>query len=558
MKKKLLKYQILVVFGLVFGLTFSLSSQTSKNLVYYFNDAPPLFKLHIPKAFIHNTKLDSIILDIKKTYSNNGYLSFSIDSILKNNSTCTLYIHSGHKFKLKQTIVNPDEFGMFGKKYIYNPTLTPQIIEQTNLKTLTNIQNKGFAYAVINKEYTFNKNLVTIIYKATPNKLVSFDTIKTIPPNIISYNYLSKKTGIEAGKPYNTTAIKNIKRNINQSRLFKYDTTYMHMFETQTQITIKLKKISRNSFSGFVGMQTNDEKKMEFTGNASIALANALKKGETIQIEWQKPGNLSQQLETNFTIPYIFNMPVGVLFYGNFDKQDSSFTNTHIETGLLIPTVNFGELSANVKWLTSSVNKNEVSNLNSTKSILYGLGYQYSVFDNPYLPKHGFLINTNFYVGNNTIINTGKTNSQNLLFEWVGKVEFAFSLPYGSVFIHNQWALMKNDSLKTNNLYRIGGIKTIRGFNEKSIYSKNYNYTNTEYRLYLNSESYMYLLYDAGFFYEPDNQQYNNIFCQSIGAGLSVNTQAGILSIIFAVGKKGTDPFLINKGKIHIGYINRF
>ena len=552
------KYRILLIFALVFLLNQSLSSQTIKRLGCYFNDTRPSFKLKAHREFTHNNELDSILLVIKNRFLNSGYLDFSIDSIVNNNTACKLYIHSGNKFRLKQIVVSPDEFGGYSKKYYNKPTLTPHIIELTDFKTLTNIQNRGFPFAVIDKEYVFNNEMATIFYKATPNQSVSFDTIKTIPPNLISYNYLSKKTGIEAGKPYNATAIKNIERNINQSRLFKFDTAYTNISLAKAKITLSLKKINRNSFSGFVGIQPNNEKKVEFTGNVSIALANAFKKGENIKFEWQKPGSKSQQLETSFNIPYIFKLPVGVLFYGNFDKQDTSFTNTHIETGLLIPTINFGELSINGKWLTSSVNANDNKNLNSTKSLLYGLGYQYSVFDNPLLPKRGILISTNFYIGNNTIINTGKTNSQNLIFEWVGNAAFAFTLPYGSIYINNQWAIIKNDSLKINNLYRIGGIKTIRGFNERSVYSKSYNYTNTEYRLYLNPESYMYVLYDAGFFHEPYNGQFSSVFRQSIGAGLSVSTQAGILSVIFAVGKKGDAPFLINEGKIHIGYINRF
>jgi hypothetical protein len=69
----------------------------------------------------------------------------------------------------------------------------------------------------------------------------------------------------------------------------------------------------------------------------------------------------------------------------------------------------------------------------------------------------------------------------------------------------------------------------------------------------------MYLLYDCGFFYEPDKLNlYKNIFRQSIGGGITLKTKAGILSIIYAVGKTENTVFKADKGQIHIGYINRF
>jgi hemolysin activation/secretion protein len=144
------------------------------------------------------------------------------------------------------------------------------------------------------------------------------------------------------------------------------------------------------------------------------------------------------------------------------------------------------------------------------------------------------------------------------MFEWIGIVQLTFPMPLGSLFFENEWGVLENESLKRNNFYRLGGVKSIRGFNEKSIYAKAYNYAKFEYRLFLSSESFAYLLYDIGYFNEPVNTGLYAIWRQAIGLGLNINTAAGQLSISYAFGKYGTESIHVNQGKIHMGYINRF
>lgn len=505
-----------------------------------------------------DSTFNSAATALQKKYIDKGYLGFSIDSISKENNVCRLFIHKGKRFKLQKIIVFPDEFSKNSKKYFFKPIYTPKMIELVDNKMLIEIKDIGYPFAILDKELIFHNNLITIKYQVKPSRKVYFDTIRTSPKNLISYNYLSKNTGIEAGEVFNIKSINNINRNINQEKLFKLDSVYTDITNDKASITLKLKKITQNSFSGIIGLQTDKDDKTEITGNVSISLANAFNHGERIKLEWQKFGFESQQLKTEFKIPYIFKLPVGISFYGDFDKQDTLFTNTFLKAGLLMPTVNYGELSINGKWDNSSVNTEHTQNINSTKGVLYGLGYSYSHIDNPMLMRKGIIFNSEIYLGNNTIINSDIDNSKTFVIEWLCNIEFALPLPVGSFYFRNKWAITKNDSIKINNLYRVGGVNTIRGFNERSIYTKAYSFANTEYHFYLNSESYIYLLYDIGIFKEPTNKQYNNTLKQAVGAGISISTKAGMLSISYAVGKNGSEQFLINKGQIHIGYINLF
>jgi hypothetical protein len=57
--------------------------------------------------------------------------------------------------------------------------------------------------------------------------------------------------------------------------------------------------------------------------------------------------------------------------------------------------------------------------------------------------------------------------------------------------------------------------------------------------------------------YNINNESYTD-YPMGIGAGISISTGAGLLNIIYAVGKSSDQPFNVRYSKIHIGYTGRF
>jgi hypothetical protein len=529
----------------------------TKKVKCFFVDEYGIKKKNIPIKYCQN--IDSFAVNLQKEYISKGFSEFSVDSIVNQNSEIIFYIHKGEKYKIAEIHFSPDEFNFISKKYFFKPLFTPEKIQKKDSFFYIKIQNLGYPFASFTKHVDFIQNKAFINCKITTANFVIFDTIKTSSEKLISYNYLSKTTGIISGKPYSTTLANKIKRNINNTGLFILDSAYIKITNNKCKVILKLKKNKQNSFSGLIGIQQDKNKKTILTGNISLSLNNAFSAGEKILFKWGKPDNMSQMLNADFYYPYIFKLPTGMVLNINLFKQDTLFTNSKFAGGITVPFINAGELSVNGKWLNSSAANHSDQNINSTKSKMFGIGYLFSKSDNLYISKKEFCVKTKVFMGDNTIINTTLPNTKNISAEWNGNLNITVPVKSNSINIKNNWALMKNDSAKINNLYRLGGINDIRGFNENSIYTKSYYYLNTEYRFFLNKESYMYLLYDCGFFYEPDKLNlYKNIFRQSIGGGITLKTKAGILSIIYAVGKTENTVFKADKGQIHIGYINRF
>ena len=199
----------------------------------------------------------------------------------------------------------------------------------------------------------------------------------------------------------------------------------------------------------------------------------------------------------------------------------------------------------------------------------YGLEINFEKLDYRFNPRKGYTILANASAGNRTILKNSKINQAvyNGLELKAVQYESEFT---GNLFIplfskstlrvRSQSAWFKSRSIFQNELYRIGGIKTLRGFDEESIYSSFYVIGSLEYRYLLEENSYLYFFTDAAYYENLSvsftGDRYDTPF--GFGTGISFETKAGIFSINYALGKQWDNPIFLRSGKVHFGVVNYF
>lgn len=98
----------------------------------------------------------------------------------------------------------------------------------------------------------------------------------------------------------------------------------------------------------------------------------------------------------------------------------------------------------------------------------------------------------------------------------------------------------------------------LRGFDEQSIEVSKFVLGTVEYRYLLGQLSYLFVFSDFAFI----QSQYVNIDYTdqpfSFGAGLTLETKAGLFGIVAAVGQRKGLPFDFRAPKIHFGYVSVF
>src|SRR5690606_25384173 len=119
-------------------------------------------------------------------------------------------------------------------------------------------------------------------------------------------------------------------------------------------------------------------------------------------------------------------------------------------------------------------------------------------------------------------------------------------------------AYLLNENMFRNEIYRIGGLKTLRGFNEQSIFASAYVVGTAEYRFILEENSNVFVFFDQAIYEDRTDEKTLSDTPFGFGAGINFETNAGIFSLTYALGKQLENPVEIRSGKIHFGFISFF
>jgi hemolysin activation/secretion protein len=195
----------------------------------------------------------------------------------------------------------------------------------------------------------------------------------------------------------------------------------------------------------------------------------------------------------------------------------------------------------------------------------YGLGIQRDRFDYRFNPRKGIGIQAEGSVGRkkSTTALPGEADQPEPVhttqYELNGLVVGHLPLGgRGTVRLVAQGGAMVNDLLFANELFRIGGIRGMRGVDEASIYCSSYAIGTAELRFILEENSNAFVFFDQGWWEDQSQDALVTDAPIGFGAGTSFETKAGIFSLTYALGRQFENPIELREGKVHFGFTSLF
>ncbi|MCB0837887.1 MAG: BamA/TamA family outer membrane protein, partial [Bacteroidetes bacterium] len=128
--------------------------------------------------------------------------------------------------------------------------------------------------------------------------------------------------------------------------------------------------------------------------------------------------------------------------------------------------------------------------------------------------------------------------------------------PRNVIHLANRTYWLGMENYLRNDQLQVGGSRSIRGFNENEFFTDFYSFFTAEYRFQLERDSYLFLFGDYA--YLENNETGTIDYPMGVGFGMNYGTKAGIISLVYAIGRSKEIPFQPARGKIHIGFINQF
>ncbi len=561
-----------------FCIGYAAKSQRMYTLKVVNTDNQHVFKkLNFKKQFASE---DFLVKELNAVYIsliNEGYIEASIDSLQRDSLTFTAFLYTGEKHKWTNLHYSKTDQGVinklgYGERFFSNRPFKPAEISRLMEKIITWYENNGYPFVLTRLDsLKFEKASVSAKLVIERNVFVKLDSLVTVGSGKVNQKFLFRYLGIKNGMPYSAEAFGAVSKKLRQLPFLTEKTTpVLRLTDKQNKLYLFLEKKNASQFDGIVGILPNDKGKTVFTGDVKIKLVNTiLKNGETFDINWRRLQTQTQDLKAQVIYPYIAGLPVGVDYNIKIYKKDTTFLDVNNALGL---NYYFSGLNC-IKVFYKQRNANLISTSGltyitvlpeyadvTTKS--YGLGFFLEKFDYRFNPRKGLGVNVQGSVGNRQIRKNPKVNDlayanidlkssqyqvDGSIVGYINVVKnhvIKFSSQFGSVF---------GNTIYKNELYRIGGLRTLRGFDEESIYASTYVIPTLEYRFLFEKNSNIFLFAEGAWYENQNVSGYTKDTPMSVGAGINFETKAGIFNLSYGLGKQFNTGFDLRTGKIHAG-----
>ena len=122
----------------------------------------------------------------------------------------------------------------------------------------------------------------------------------------------------------------------------------------------------------------------------------------------------------------------------------------------------------------------------------------------------------------------------------------------------NTGIIISNQDIYRNEQYRLGGNRLMRGFDEESVFATRYAVFTAELRYLFGDKNNFYVFTDYGYIEDltANQKRFDNPL--GIGAGMNIETKAGVFGLNLAFGKSRSIPFDFRNPKVHLGYVSYF
>lgn len=547
----------LFIFIAILGYTSALYSQEFNLEINSKKKTENIFlsKINYNKKHKDSAALYNEIYKVQKKLKKNGYFLITIDSVLHEDKKYIAYLHLNQKID-SVNLKYKNAPALIIQKYNFKNNILQipiNLLEEILNEISSSQELKGNAFSKINL-YNFeikNKTLFADI-NFTPSKKRKIDKVIFKGYENFPQSFIKNHLNINTNSVFNKKKLQEISQ-LSQALDFASEIKPPETLFTQdsTFVYIYLKKIKGNSFNGLINFTSQENGKLKFNGHLDLKFKNILNKGENLNLLWNSFGDERQEFSIAAKTPYVFNSKISTEVAFSIYKQDSTFLNTTLNSNLNYKIKNNANLYASFSSENSENILNDLTNNISTyKNYFLGFGYEYKVAKNDVFKNNLYYLNIN--------PSFGERRTTNGAFKQI-KITTTFSYLFTlkrkqSIYLKNKIGVLNSANYLNNELFRIGGNNSMRGFNEQSIFVKNYLLQNIEYRYLTSKNSYLYTITDLALISTPSSKER----LYSFGLGYLFNTNNSQINISSAIGTNSKNPINTKDIQLFVNWTNFF
>ncbi|HNW89338.1 MAG TPA: BamA/TamA family outer membrane protein [Bacteroidales bacterium] len=585
MQKIFFRYGICLFFLQVVLCPVSLQAQkkVALNIVAGDSSEKIIKRVHVENLYLTKDEAISGAQDLLVSLFKQGFLAARIDSVVSDSTQVNAFVHVGKKYSylrlrkgnLDKYLINEINFkeqNFSGKPFRYETLI------KMSEKLLEYSENNGYPFAEFKLDsIQINDGQFDAAINFRKNNKVVIDSLILKGSSNIAKGYLYSYLSVKPGSLYNESLISKINQKLRELPFATVVKPVEILFtEKNAKVFVYLDKKKASSFYGILGVlpSSHTTGKLMINGELKLSLLNAFRRGELIDLNWRSISKGTQDLKLTLAYPFLFSTPFGLNYKFILYKQDTSYLtlNHNIGVQYYFSGNNFMKVFADIyKSDLLSVSGLETATVlpdyADVSANLFGAEFTKETYDYRINPRKGHLIHLSFAGGLKKISKNSSINAALYDSIRLKSSQYKF-LVNGRLFVpifrkmtilfNTENGYLLNSTIFENELFKMGGLNSLRGFDEESLRASYFNFLSVEFR-YLFERNSFFALFANAMYYEKNTQKtYVHDIPYGFGAGVSFDTKIGMFSIYYALGSQFGQAIAFKQSKIHFGYTSNF
>lgn len=436
---------------------------------------------------------------------------------------------------------------------------------------LAEAENRGYPFAAVWLDsLQLDREQLRASLHMDKGPFIIFDTLEVSGSARLSARYLSVHLGMKPGEPYNQQRLEEAAGRLRQLPFVRLEGASAVSFQNkQARVKVGLAEKRANRLDGVIGLLPDPQQagSFLFTGQFDLLLQNPFGTGKKIALQWQRLSPGSQNLEAAYRHPYLLGTPLGLALEFGLLKEADAFVNRQFMAEAQLQQGAYNTLRLRVEQKDSRLLAEAAAGSHAGFRLeQYGIGFDRQQLDDPFMPRQGYEVSLNLSGGKKKVRSLPPGDSVRAQLPPAGmqyrvSVRARYYRPLGRRWVWAQGlegGLLSDAHLFQNDLYRLGGLASLRGFREKHFFVSDYVLSRTELRYLAGSETYFFLFYDQAWMAQRAGNLHLKDWPLGLGAGLSLRTTSGTFNFVYGMGKSDTQPLKLSGSQVHFGYLNHF
>lgn len=484
-----------------------------------------------------------------------GFLASRTDSLVARSDTLLAFIDRGRAYG---SLVS-----FSAKEQLRADTLSAKLIAALGNRLIRPLENNGYPFATAFLEARLeDDSTVHLSTNAEPGPYIEFDSLVIRSEKPFSRAALGQYYQIRKGRPYNesiVTAISRKTEDLNYARMPQPPQVIFR--DGRADVYVWLEDVKASRFDGIIGFQPDaNTGRSVLTGDLSLYLENALRRSEQIDFQWRRLQEQTQNLRLTGSLPYLLQTRLGVWAGVELYRRDTTFSTSELDfaLGYLLGADRY--VRTFIERWNSNALRDGLIGIDNVAIRRYGIAVRMFQLDAADNPMKGGLISGELGAGVKDLTSASDADESTRVSQYSGTLNAGWWLPiaqrWSAVFRMNG-GFKADSTLRLNEHFRIGGLNTLRGFDEESIFARSYAIGTVELKYRLDRRSAVMAFLDQGWYDRiADGNRSDLPF--GFGLGALIGTENSTFRIYYALGREQNNPVLVRNGKVHFGFINRF